>query len=134
MMIRICKHYIPWNLAFLVIIESMIVFGSVYTGSIVKRLLGFQSIADNANHIYLQALVIAISASITFYIVDIYDSNIYIRIGEFFVKVSTCLIITFFIIASINFLIPSLQLHSMDYLLSLIVFVPTIICFRFLYY
>src|SRR5262245_32492991 len=40
----------------------------------------------------------------------------------------------FFIIASINFLVPSLQLDSIDYLLSLIVFVPVIVCFRFLYY
>jgi sugar transferase (PEP-CTERM system associated) len=133
-MIRICKHYIPWNLAFLVIAESVIVFGSVYAGSIIKRLLNFHPVLISLDYTYSKAIVIALATVITFYIVDLYDSQLHLRRGEFFVKISTCLVITFFIIASINFLIPSLQLHSMDYLLSLIVFVPVIICFRSLYY
>ncbi len=133
-MIRICKHYIPWNLAFLVIAESVIVFGSVYAGSIIKRFLDFRPILVDMDYTYSKAFVIAISTSITFYIVDLYDSRLYIRRGEFFVKISTCLVIIFFIIASTNFLVPSLQLHNMDYLLFLIVFVPVIICFRLLYY
>src|SRR5215813_4434009 len=133
-MIRICKHYIPWNLAFLVIAESVIVFGSVYAGSIIKQLLNFQPVLAGLSYMHSKSLVIALSTVITFYIVDLYDSQLHLRRGEFFVKISTCLIITFFIIASVNFLMPSLQLHSMDYLLSLVVFVPAIICFRFLYY
>ncbi len=133
-MIRICKHYIPWNLAFLVIAESMLVFGSVYTGSIIKRFFDFQPILAGVDYTYSKALVIALATTITFYIVDLYDSGLLLRKSEFFVKISTCLVIIFFTIASINFLVPSLQLHSMDYLLSLIVFVPVIICFRFLYY
>jgi sugar transferase (PEP-CTERM system associated) len=133
-MIRICKHYIPWNLAFLVIAESVIVFGSVYAGSIIKRLLNFHPVLISLDYTYSKAIVIALATVITFYIVDLYDSQLHLRRGEFFVKISTCLVIAFFIIASINFLIPSLQLHSMDYLLSLIVFVPVIICFRSLYY
>src|SRR5215813_3988229 len=134
MMIRICKHYIPWSLAFLVIAESVIVFGSVYTGSIIKRFLDFQPIIADVDYIYSKALVIALVTAITFYVVDLYDLRLHIRRGEFFVKMLTCLVIIFFIIASINFLVPSLQLHSMDYLLSLTVFVPSIICFRFIYY
>jgi sugar transferase (PEP-CTERM system associated) len=133
-MIRICKHYIPWNLAFLVIAESVIVFGSVYAGSIIKRLLNFHPVLISLDYTYSKAIVIALATVITFYVVDLYDSQLHLRRGEFFVKISTCLVITFSIIASINFLIPSLQLHSMDYLLSLIVFVPVIICFRSLYY
>ena len=133
-MIRICKHYIPWNLAFLVIAESMIVFGSVYAGSIIKRFLDFQPILVGVDCTYSKALVIALATAITFYVVDLYDSRLHLMRGEFFVKISTSLVIMFFIIASINFLVPSLQLHSMDYLLSLIVFVPVIICFRFIYY
>ena len=42
-MIRICKHYIPWNLAFLVMAESLLVFGSVYIGSIIKRFLDVEN-------------------------------------------------------------------------------------------
>jgi len=133
-MIRICKHYIPWNLAFLVIAESVIVFGSVYAGSIIKRSFGFQYMLAEADYTYSRALVIALAAAMTFYIVDLYDSGLHLRGGEFFVKILTCLVIIFFIVASINFLMPSLQLHSMDYLLSLIVFVPVIIFFRFIYY
>jgi len=133
-MIRICKHYIPWNLAFLVIAESMLVFGSVYTGSVIKRFFDFQPILAGVDYTYAKALVIALATTISFYIVDFYDSGLLLRKSEFFVKISTCLVIIFFTIASINFLVPSLQLHSMDYLLSLIVFVPVIICFRFLYY
>ena len=134
MMIRICKHYIHWNLAFLVIAESMLVFGSVYTGSIIKRFFDFRPMLAGVDYTYSKALVIALATTITFYIVDLYDSGLLLRKSEFFVKISTCLVIIFFTIASINFLVPSLQLHSMDYLLSLIVFVPVIICFRFLYY
>jgi hypothetical protein len=133
-MIRICKHYIPWNLAFLVIAESVIVFGSVYAGSIIKQFLDFQPILVTVDYTYSKALVITLATSITFYIVDLYDSQLHLRRLEFFVKISTCLVIIFFIIASINFLVPWLQLHSMDYLLSLIVFVPVIVCFRSFYY
>ena len=39
---RIFKHYIPWNLAFLVVAESAIVFGSVYAGHVIKHMLDFQ--------------------------------------------------------------------------------------------
>src|SRR5262245_28321829 len=134
MMIRICKHYIPWNLAFLVIAESVIVFGSVYVYSIIKQFSNFQPILERVDYTYSKALVITLSTSITFYIVDLYDSQMHLRMAEFFVKISTSLIIIFFTIASINFLVLSLQLHSIDYLLSLIVFVPVVICFRFLYY
>ena len=133
-MIRICKHYIPWNLVFLVIAESMIVFGSVYTGSIIKQFLNFQPVLADLGYIYSKALVIALATVITFYVVDLYDSQLHLRRGEFLVKISTCLVIIFFIIASVNFLMPSLQLHSIDYLLSLIVFAPVIICFRLFYY
>ena len=133
-MIRICKHYIPWNLAFLVIAESVIVFGSVYVGSIIKRFLDFHPIIADVDYIYPKALVITLATAITFYVIDLYDLRMHLRRGEFFVKISTCLVIIFFIIASINFLAPSLQLHSIDYLLSLIVFVPAISCFRFIYY
>jgi len=121
-------------LAFLVVAESVIVFESVYTGSIIKRFLDFHSILASADYTYSKAIVIALTSSVTFYIVDLYDSGLHLRGGEFFVKTSTCLVIMFFIIASINSLVPSLQLHSMDYLLSIVVFVPVIICFRFLYY
>ena len=134
MMLRICKHYIPSNLAFLVIAESVIVFGSVYAGSILKQFLDFQPILASVDYTCSKAFVITLATFITFYIVDLYDSQLHLRRAEFFVKISTCLVIIFFIIASIKFLAPSLQLHSMDYLLSLIVFVPVIICFRFLYY
>ncbi|HYV52570.1 MAG TPA: TIGR03013 family XrtA/PEP-CTERM system glycosyltransferase [Candidatus Eisenbacteria bacterium] len=134
MMIRIFKHYVPWNLAFLVVAESVIVFGSVYAGSIIKRLLGFQHEIVDVNYIYLKALFLTLATTITFYVVDLYDLRIHIRKGELFIKILTCLVILFFIIASINFIAPSLQLHSMDYLLSLIVFVPVISCFRLLYY
>src|SRR5713101_143653 len=133
-MIRICKHYIPWNLAFLVIAESVIVFGSVYADSIIKQFLHFQPIPADVDYTYSKALVIALATAITFYVVDLYSSRLHLRGGEFLVKFSMCLVIIFFIVASINFVIPSLHLHSMDYLSSLIVFVPAIICFRFLYY
>jgi FlaA1/EpsC-like NDP-sugar epimerase len=134
MMIRICKHYIPWNLAFLVIAESVIVFGSVYASAIIKQFLAFQPILESIDCMYSKALVITLTTSITFYIVDLYDSQLHLSMAEFFVKISTCLIIIFFIISSINFLVPSLQLDSIDYLLSLTIFVPVIICFRFFYY
>src|SRR4030095_2928950 len=134
MMIRICKHYIPWNLAFLVIAESVIVFGSVYASAIIKQFLDFQPILESIDCMYSKALVITLTTSITFYIVDLYDSQLHLSMAEFFVKISTCLIIIFFIISSINFLVPSLQLDSIDYLLSLTIFVPVIICFRFFYY
>src|SRR5262245_43684674 len=134
MMIRICRHYIPWNLAFLVIAESVIVFGSVYAGSIIKQFLGFQLISENVDYTYSKALVITIATSIIFYIVALYDSQSHLRMNEFFVKILTCHVIIFFIIASINFLVPSLELHSTDYLLSLIVSMPVIVCFRFFYY
>src|SRR5262249_8855081 len=134
MMIRICKHYIPWNLAFLVIAESVIVFGSVFAGSLIKRFLDFQPVLVNTDCTYSKALVIALAAAITFYVVGLYDPELHLKRSEFFVKISTCLVIIFFVIASINFLTPSLQLHSIDYLLSLIVFMPVIFCFRFLYY
>src|SRR5438093_3299370 len=134
MMIRICKHYIPWNLAFLVIAESVIVFGSVYAGSMLKQFLDSQPVLASVDYTYSKALVIALATAMTFYVVDLYDSGLHLRRSEFFVKISTCLVIIFFIIASINFLVPSLHLHSMDYMLSLIVFVPLIICFRFFYY
>ena len=134
MMIRICKHYIPWNLAFLVIAESLIVFGSVYAGSIIKQFFDLQPVLSSMNYMYPKALIITLATSITFYIVDLYDHQLHLRRPEFFVKISMCLVIIFFIIASINFLVPSLQLHSMDYLLSLIVFMPVIVCFRSLYY
>jgi len=133
-MIRICKHYIPWNLAFLVIAESVIIFGSVYVGSIIKQLLDFHPIIVDVDYICPKAFIITLTTIVTFYVVDLYDPRMHLRRGEFFVKISTCLVIIFFIIASINFLVSSLQLHSIDYLLSLIVFVPTIICFRFIYY
>jgi len=106
----------------------------VYAGSIIKRFLDFQPILVGVDCTYSKALVIALATAITFYVVDLYDSRLHLMRGEFFVKISTSLVIMFFIIASINFLVPSLQLHSMDYLLSLIVFVPVIICFRFIYY
>ena len=133
-MIRICKHYIPWDLAFLVIAESVIVFRSVYVGCIIKSFFGFYPILESMDYIYSKALVIALATSITFYVVDLYGSRVHLRRSEFFVKISTSLFIIFFIVASISFLMPSLQLHSTDYLLSLIVFVPAIICFRFIYY
>ena len=133
-MIRICKHYIPWNLAFLVIAESMVVFGSVYAVSIIKRFLDFQPILVDVDYTCSKALAISIYTAITFYVVNLYDSGLHIRRNEFFVKISTCLVIIFFIIASINFIVPSLHLHSMDYLLSLMVSMPVIICFRFIYY
>lgn len=131
---RIFKHYIPWNLAFLVIAESIIVFGSMYTGHIIKQMLDFKSVLVEVDFNYLKALVIAFAVVVTFYIVDLYDISLHLRRGELFVKISTCLAIAFFLIASINFLIPSLHLHSIDYLLSSMVFLPTIICFRFFYY
>src|SRR5262245_7272979 len=134
MMIRIFKHYIPWNLAFLVVAESVIVFGSVYAGYIIKRFLDLQIAIVDVNYIYLKAFVIALATTITFYIVDLYNLHLHIRKGELFIKILTCLVILFFIIASVNFIAPSLQLHSIDYLLSLVVFVPIISCFRLLYY
>ena len=133
-MIRIFKHYIPWNLAFLVIAESVIVFGSVYAGYVIKQFLDFEPALSGIDATYFKALVIAFASAVTFYVVDLYDPGLHLRRGELFVKISTCLVIIFFIIASINFLVPSLQLRGMDYLLSLIVFLTTIICFRFLYY
>src|SRR5215467_16406077 len=122
-MIRIFKHYIPWNLAFLVVAESVIVFGSVYAGSIIKRFLDLQPVIVDVDYIYLKAFVIALATTICFYVVDLYDLQIHIRKGELFIKILTCIVILFFIIASINFIVPSLQLHSIDYLLSLVVFV-----------
>src|SRR5215475_11812301 len=106
-MIRICKHYIPWNLAFLVIAEGIVVFISVYIGSIIKQLLNFQPVIVGVDYAYSKALVIALATVITFYVVHLYDSRLHLRRGEFFVKILTCLIIIFFIIASINFLTPS---------------------------
>src|SRR5438034_7341818 len=97
-MIRICKHYIPWNLAFLVVAESVIVFGSVYAGSIIKRFLDFQPILAGVDYTYSKALVIALTTAITFYVVDLYDSGLHVRKGEFFVKISICLVIIFFVI------------------------------------
>jgi len=134
MMIRICKHYIPWSLAFLVIAESVIVFGSVYAGSMINRFLDFHPMLASADCTYSKALIITIVTSITFYVVDLYGSNSHIKNSEFFVKMSMYIFITFLIISSINFLIPSLNLHMSDYILSLIVFVPVIICFRSIYY
>src|SRR5207244_4603236 len=94
----------------------------------------FQPILAGVDYTYAKSLLITLATTITFYIVDLYDSGLLLRKSEFFVKISTCLVIIFFTIASINFLVPSLQLHSMDYLLSLIVFIPVIIGFRCLYY
>jgi len=131
---RIFKHYIPWNLAFLVIAESILVFGSVYAGHVIKQMLDFKSVFTEIDATYLRALVTVFAVVITFYIVDLYDIGLHLRRSELFVKVSTCLVIAFFIIASINFFVPSLHLHGTEYLLSLMVFLPTIICFRFLYY
>src|SRR5712691_1818965 len=108
-MIRICKHYIPWNLAFLVIAESVIVFGSVYADSIIKQFLHFQPIPADVDYTYSKALVIALATAITFYVVDLYSSRLHLMRGEFFVKISTSLVIIFFVIASINFIVPSLQ-------------------------
>ena len=116
---RIFKHYIPWNLAFLVVAESTIVFGSVYAGHIIKHIFDFKSVFVEIDYNYLKALVIACAVIVTFYIVDLYDISLPLRRGELFVKVSTCLVIAFFIIASINFLAPSLHFYSMDYMLFL---------------
>src|SRR5262245_35691223 len=126
MMIRICKHYIPWNLAFLVIAEGVMVFGSVYVGAIIRRLLDFHPILTSEDYVYSKALVVAIASSIAFYIVELYDDRLRIRSSELFIKILMCLFIIFFIVASINFLIPSLNLHGVDYLCSLMVFVPVI--------
>jgi sugar transferase (PEP-CTERM system associated) len=134
MMIRICKHYIPWRLAFLVVAESIIIFASVYAGSIMKEFLDFHAVPADADYVYPKALVIALATIITFYIIDLYDSEIQARRSEILLKILICFVIIFFIIASINFLVPSLQFHSMDYFMSLIVFAPVIIFFRFIYY
>jgi hypothetical protein len=134
MMIRICKHYIPWNLAFLVVAENVIIFASVYAGAIIKPFLDFHHVPTELDYVYLKALIISIATTITFYIVDLYDSELHTRRNEFLLKISICFTIIFFIIISINILVPSLQLHGIDYFMSLIVFAPVIICFRLIYY
>jgi sugar transferase (PEP-CTERM system associated) len=133
-MIRIFKHYIPSNLAVLVIAESVIVFGSVYAGSIIKHLLNFQPALADVNYVYPKAFVIALVAAITFHVVDIYNSELHLKKGEFLVKILMCLLIIFFVVTPIGFLLPFLQIHVLDYLLSLTIFVPMIILFRFFYY
>jgi sugar transferase (PEP-CTERM system associated) len=133
-MIRICKHYIPWSLAFLVAAESIIIFASVYAGSIMNQFLDFHVVPANTDYLYPKALVISFATIITFYVIDMYDYEIHARRNEFLLKILICSVIIFFIIASINFLLPSLQFHNMDYFMSLIVFAPVIIIFRFIYY
>src|SRR5262245_28545107 len=83
MMIRIFKHYIHWNLAFLVVAESVIVFGSVYASSIIKRFLDLQPVIEYVDYIYLKAFVIALATTITFYIVDLYDLHLHIHTSGF---------------------------------------------------
>ena len=133
-MIRICKHYIPWNLAFLVVAESVIVFASVYAGSIIKQFLDFHHVPEDVDYTYSKAIIISLTTTITFYVVDLYDSEVYTRRGKLLLNISICFVSIFLVIASINFLAPSLQLHSMDYFLSLMVFAPVIIFFRIFYY
>jgi sugar transferase (PEP-CTERM system associated) len=134
MMIRIFKHYIPWNLAFLVVAESLIVFASVYAGSIIRQIFDVHYLQEEINYIYSKSIIIAITTSIVFYVIDIYSYETYSRKSEFLLKISICFVTVFFAIASISFIFPSLHLHSVDYFLSLIVFAPVIICFRLIYY
>lgn len=131
---RVFKHYIPWHLAFLVLAESIIVFGSVYASHAIKHTLGLHSGFVESDVNYLKALVITFAVVVTFYIVDLYDISLHLRKGELFIKVSTSLVIVFFLVASANFLVPSLRLRSMDYIVALAVFLPAIICFRILYH
>jgi sugar transferase (PEP-CTERM system associated) len=114
--------------------ESIIIFASVYAGFIIKQFLDFHHVPENVDYTYSKALIISIATTITFYVLDLYDSEVYTRSRELLLKISICFVGIFLVIASVNFLVPSLQLHSMDYFLSLIVFAPVIICFRVIYY
>jgi hypothetical protein len=46
--------------------ESVIVFGSVYAGSIIKRFIDFQPILAGADYMYSKALVIALATVLPF--------------------------------------------------------------------
>jgi hypothetical protein len=102
--VRVCKHYVPWKLLFLVIAEMAIIIGSVYVSLMIQYLEGNHKFIKFYSS-YRNFIAITLLTFITFYIADLYDISIFRRKTEFFIKIILCYIFIYFSIVSINYLI-----------------------------
>jgi sugar transferase (PEP-CTERM system associated) len=131
--VRVCKHYVPWKLLFLVIAEMAIIIGSVYVSLMIQYLEGNHKFIKFYSS-YRNFIAITLLTFITFYIADLYDISIFRRKTEFFIKIILCYIFIYFSIVSINYLIIELGFNGLEYILYVIISFPTIILFRIFYH
>ncbi|MGE3539919.1 MAG: TIGR03013 family XrtA/PEP-CTERM system glycosyltransferase [Candidatus Tectimicrobiota bacterium] len=131
---RIFKHYISWYLALLVVAEILIAASSLYTTQLLRQYFAFESRLLGFEVICAQAFVLAFAMCIAFYILGLYDLGLVLRRGELLLKIGAGLVAIFFIIASVDFLMPSLQFHSADFLLWTSIFLPITFAFRLCFY
>lgn len=130
---RIFKHYIPWYVLSLMIADGVILFGSVYAGLAIK-FLGFTSFWLGFEPIYPKACSLTLVAMLILYVGNLYEPSLHTRTKEFVTTMVCCFLAIAFIGAAMSFLIPSLRLSRMAYLVFLGVALPALIGFRLLYY
>ncbi len=130
---RIFRHYIPWKLFFLVVVEAMILFGSVYAGQAIQW-IGFSPIWLGIEPIYPKALTFLLIALISLYVGKLYDLSLHLRKRELLLRVGYCFVVISILVAFIGFLIPLFRLSRGAYIFSLTLSFVVIVSFRFFYY
>ena len=130
---RIFRHYVPWNLALLVSVESFLIFVIFCAGHILEHYFRLQVVWTDDGHIYVKAFAATFIAVTTFYIAGVYDLRLHLRRGELCARITLCFFVIAFVIAALGFFIPTWQLGRQNYLFSFLIFLPTVVVFRLLY-
>lgn len=130
---RIFRHYISWNLLFLVLVESLLIFSSFCASHLLKEYFNLDFVWPEYGFIYAKAFAITLITVIIFYVGGLYDLRLHLRRGELCTKITICFFITAFVAAAIGFFVPTLQLGRQNYLFSLFVFLPIVVLFRLFY-
>lgn len=130
---RIFKHYIPWYVLSLMIIDGVILCGSIYA-SLALKYLGFTSFWLGYGPIYPKAVSLTLMALLIFYVGNLYEPSFHTKTREFVTTVVCCFVALACIGAAISFLIPWLRLSRMAYVVFLSLALPAMIGFRLGYY
>lgn len=125
---RIFKHYIPLALISLFLFESIVIGVSVFFSQYSSSYLG------NGSPYKIHDYIVIISViSVVFYVVNMYDLKCLRSKREIICSVFIYQLSSYFLIASLDFLLPFVNISRSVFFASLALSFPSIVLFRIIY-
>ena len=132
-MIRVFGHYVPGNLLLLIAAEAAIVWASVQIGPLLPY-LGLAAVFPTAGTSALPvALTLTLLVVVSLDVTGLLDVHRQHRRGEILLRTAAAFMLAYLILAMIGYLVPTLRLNRLSYLLSFVTAFPPAVLVRVLY-